>query len=60
MASSLLSPVHDILLGLEASFIYDQVETMVKIYRNFGMTFFCHNFGKDIAELLAHSMLGHE
>jgi hypothetical protein len=32
MSSSLLSPIHDILPSLEASFIYDQVEAMMKIY----------------------------
>jgi hypothetical protein len=36
--------VHNILLRLEASFIYDQVEAMVKISRRIAMTLFCHNF----------------
>jgi hypothetical protein len=38
MESSLVPSVHDILLRLEASFIYDQVEAIIKVSRNFVMT----------------------
>jgi hypothetical protein len=40
MSSSLVAPGLDVLLVLVASFIYDQVEAMVKICRSFVMTHF--------------------
>jgi hypothetical protein len=44
MSSSFLSLVRDILLGLEASFIFDQVVAMVKINRTLSWHLLALNF----------------
>jgi hypothetical protein len=38
MESSLVPSIHDILQRLEASFVYDQLEAIIKVIRNFVMT----------------------